>query len=152
MTQKSKIIQLIVDSTFVVPGFYTDSTTTPQEISLALQLGASATTLLHKKALDHVRQETHAEAVKQVTEEYEYQLESTTTKLKIEKLRIEESLKAAQARIEALERSTAEMRTSVYKEAKEQASELLKAKDTQIQQLLFIASYRNGDFDIRFQL
>lgn len=129
-----------VPGSFVVPELYL--TEGPHEVAKALTLGAEAYALLTKKATDLVRRETHAEAVKEATQDYERRLEETQAaaetaarKLKKERVQLEEALAAAQARIDALEQSAGSLRSAAQKEARETYQELLATKEEQIARL-----------------
>jgi hypothetical protein len=133
-------IVIFVPTDFEVPDIYRDGQ--PAEVAMALKLGAESIDVVQKRAVDVVRQETHAEVVKQATEDLEHILAETrlTTdasiaKLRQEKLRVEEALRAATARVEAMENSAALQRAQIQKEVRESVHELLTAKDEQIQRL-----------------
>ena len=109
---------------------------------MALKLGAESLDIVQKRAVDVVRQETHAEVVKLATEDLEHILADTKAatevavgKLRQEKLRVEEALRAATMRLEAMESSVAAQRGQIQKEVRESVQELLQAKDEQIQRL-----------------
>lgn len=136
----TKVVNLRVPNDFQLPLWYTDAL--PSQRALALKLGADAAQIVQKKATDTVRQETHAEAIKQATAEFEVQIRETETaaaavqqKLRSQLHRAEEALRVAQARIEAMETSATEQRQRAQKEARESAQELLEVKDSQIRQL-----------------
>jgi hypothetical protein len=136
----SRKITLYVPTDFIVPQIYTEGT--PADVATALKLGAESVDIMHKRAIDVVRQETHAEVVKQATAELEELLSQTTqttnvslTKLRQEKTKAEEAARAAMMRVEALENSAAEQRARIQKEVRESVHELLAAKDEQIHRL-----------------
>jgi hypothetical protein len=140
MEPTSKAVKIHVPHDFEVPLFYTTASLTHR--GLALRLGAEAVSILQKKALDTVRQETHAEAVKQATQEFESMLETQeketatlTAKLKAQIAKADEAYRAAQMRIDALEAEASRTRTIAHKEARESFAEILAVKDAQIQQL-----------------
>jgi hypothetical protein len=129
-----------VPKDFVVPALYSDGT--PEHVALGLRLGAEALSFIQKRGADTMRQETHAEAVRQATEDFTEQLKETeqaaltaTTKLRQEKTRAEEAMRAAQLRIEAMEGSAASLRAQLQKEIRESVHELLVSKDEQILRL-----------------
>lgn len=137
---ETKVIKVQIPADADVPPFY--ATAAPAQRALALKLGAEAVTHLQRRALEAVRQETHAEAVKQATAEFEEQLVAAekeaareATKLRTQATRAEEALRVAQARLEVLETGSAMTRTEAHKEARAAAGELLAAKDAQIRQL-----------------
>ncbi len=116
-----------------LPTFYHSAT--PHYRILALKLGAEAVTYLQKKAVDAVRQETHAEAIQQATEEFEAQMKEQGTKLRVQLQKAETALQAAQARCEALEAAATTTRSQLQKDMRESVAELLAAKDAQITRL-----------------
>lgn len=129
-----------VPKDFVVPALYSDGK--PADVALALRLGADALTFIQKRGADAMRQETHAEAVRQATEDFAEQLKeaeeaalTATAKLRQEKAKAEEAMRAALLRIEAMESSASSLRQQVQKEIRESVHELLASKDEQIQRL-----------------
>ncbi len=123
-----------------MPHFYFESE--PAQVALALRLGADAVAYIQKRAVDAVRQETHAEAIRQATEDFEEERKKSEssaaaaiTKLRQEKLRADEELRAANARVEALENSAGSQRSQIQKDTRASVQELLVAKDQQIAQL-----------------
>ena len=135
-----KVVKFHVPGDFDVPSFYGGATAHYR--ALALRLGADAVSYLQKKAVDVVRQETHADAIKQATEEFEAQLEESAVvaaaeaaKLKVQTQRAEEALRAAQMRIDALETQMTAARAQAQKEVREGLAQVLASKDEQIQRL-----------------
>ena len=135
-----KSITVNVPKDFVVPALYSDGK--PADVALALRLGSEALSFIQKRGADTMRQETHAEAVRQATEDFTEQLKeaeqtaaAATTKLRQDKARAEEAMRAAQLRIEAMEASAASLRQQVQKEIRESTHELLASKDEQILRL-----------------
>jgi hypothetical protein len=133
-------ITLSVPGDCTVPHFYFESE--PAQVALALRLGADAVAYIQKRAVDAVRQETHAEAIRQATEDFEEERKKSEssaaaaiTKLRQEKLRADEELRAANARVEALENSAGSQRSQIQKDTRASVQELLVAKDQQIAQL-----------------
>jgi hypothetical protein len=133
-------IVIFVPMDFEVPEIYRDGQ--PAEVAMALKLGAESVDIIQKRAIDVVRQETHAEVVKQATADIEHILadtrastEAALAKSRQEKLRAEEALRAATMRVEAMESSAAAQRAQIQKEVRESVHELLQAKDEQIQRL-----------------
>ena len=118
----SRKISIYVPTDFDVPPVYIDGK--PMEVATALKLGAESAGLLKNCA----RQETHLEALEQATREF-------NTKLKQEKTRAEEILRAANLRVEALENSVSSQRLQMAKEVRESMQELLNSKEEQIQRL-----------------
>ena len=135
-----KSISVNIPKDFVTPALYSDGK--PGDIALALRLGAEAVSFIQKRGADTMRQETHAEAVRQATEDFTEQLKeaeqvatAATAKLRNEKLKAEEAMRAAQLRIEALEGSASSLRLHIQKELRESTNELLASKDEQIMRL-----------------
>lgn len=118
----SRKISIYVPTDFDVPQVYIDGK--PMEVATALKLGAESAGLLKSCA----RQETHLEALEQATREF-------NTKLKQEKARADEILRAANLRVEALENSVSSQRLQMTKEVRESMQELLNSKEEQIQRL-----------------
>ena len=135
-----KSVKLHVPSSFEVPAYY--GTATPQQRALALRFGAEAMVHLQRRALETVRAETHAEAVKQAQEEFELQKKAqeqeaaaAAAKLVAQLQRAEEAAKAAKLRLDVLEQEAMTTRSEAQKEARQFAQELLEAKEAQIRQL-----------------
>jgi len=135
-----KKFSVTIPTEFEVPSLYSDGK--PADIAIALRLGAEAVTFIQKRGADTMRKETHAEAVRQATEEFTEQLKAAEegaatalTKLRQEKLRVEEAMRASQLRIDALEASASSLRLQIQKEVRESVHELLVSKDEQISRL-----------------
>jgi hypothetical protein len=133
-------ITLQVPESYCPSKFYTSSD--PKEIAIALSLGEAAFEALNGKAVALARSQTHLEAVASVSADFSKQIEviqnERTTELKRltqEKLRLEETCKAVQARLEALETQQSLSRAQVQKETKESYQELLLNKEKQIENL-----------------
>ena len=131
----NRLIHIDVPNDFQIPPFFTDPETTPHDSALALKLGADAVLHLHKRSMDAVRQETHADAIASATAEFEAQLKASTTRLNTDKGKAEEALRAANQRVEAMEAAAAGLRTSIRNELKDQFAEMLAGKDAQISTL-----------------
>ena len=125
-------ITLSVPSDFVMPDVYSGDKAT---VALALTLGAQAHKALEAEAVALARSETHADAVKRVTEELRATWEPQLATLRREKKRAEEALEVARARIEALDAAAADVRAATAKETKANMADLLAAKDDQIRRL-----------------
>lgn len=135
-----KKFSVTIPTDFEVPSLYSDGK--PADIAIALRLGAEAVTFIQKRGADTMRKETHAEAVRQATEDFTEQLKAAEegaavvmTKLRQEKLRVEEAMRASQLRIEALEASASSLRVQIQKEVRESVHDLLVSKDEQISRL-----------------
>ena len=150
-----KVIKIYVSADTELPSFYT---TAPGHYrGLALRLGAEAVTYIQKKALDTVRQETHAEAIQQATEEFEQQMKEEAAaaavqaaKLRAQLQRAEDALHVAQARCEALEAAAATTRSQTQKDVRESFAELLAAKDDQIAKLQEFTDKHIGSLAAKF--
>jgi len=121
--------QIRIPDTYALPALFESKNA--DAIALALTLGAEAYEIIEKQAHDTIRQETHADAVKEATRAYD----KTLASVKQEKLRVDEALRAATIRLNALEQSADAQRASMHREARESLTELITAKDTQIAQL-----------------
>lgn len=125
-----KTVRLVVPADFKLPETYIGSN--PQHTALALNLGADAVSYFQKKALDRVRAETHVEAVREATRLFEAQTEDAKVqveKMALEKKKVEEALKVALARIQAMESSAADIRGQAQRETRETMDALLRSKD-----------------------
>jgi hypothetical protein len=125
----TRVLRLEVPREFTLGPFY--ETATPEQLALALKLGGEAVSFLQKRGTDALRQETHEEAVKEVTEEYEAQLGAQKARL----LRTEEQLRASQMRVEALEASASEIRRDALRQAEAATAAIVEAKNAHIAQL-----------------
>ena len=130
-----KMIRLEVPRDFIVPSFFNASDSHPNKVALALRLGAEAALFMQKKAVESVRQETHAEAIAEAEAEWKTELEKmagtaekTQAKLRAEKMELT-------ARLEALEAAAAEVRAAAQREAKASFEGVVASKDAQIKQL-----------------
>lgn len=135
-----KSVKLHVPTSFELPAFY--GAATAQQRAMALRFGAEAMVHLQRRAIETVRAETHAEAVKQATEEFELQKKAqeqeaaaNAAKLFAQLQRAEESFKAAKLRLEVLEQEATQTRSEAQKEARQVAQELLDSKEAQIRRL-----------------
>jgi hypothetical protein len=108
---------------YSLPKIY--ESTDPNTVSLALTLGAEAYETLRGTAMKTARNESHTEAIEETRKEMDQQV----LRIRQEKIKLQEAFTVAQARIEALEQSSA-MTT-----ARESFEELIRSKDTQIAQL-----------------
>jgi hypothetical protein len=133
-------INLQVPESYFPSNFYINSN--PKEIAIALSLGEAAFEALNGKAVALARSQTHLEAVASTTADFTKQIEVIQTertaelkRLNQEKLRLEETCKAVQARLEVLELQQSLSRAQVQKETKESYQELLLNKEKQIENL-----------------
>lgn len=132
--EKTVKIGILADAE--VPAFY--NTATAHQRGLALKLGAEAVLYIQKRALDAVRQETHAEAIQKAAEEFEAEKKEAATaaaKLRAQLQKAEDALHVAQVRCEALEAAGAATRAQLQKDLETTYTALLAAKDSQIAQL-----------------
>jgi hypothetical protein len=150
-----KLIKFYVSADTELPNFY--NTASGHYRGLALRLGAEAVTYIQKKALDTVRQETHAEAIQQATEEFEQQMKeeaakagAQAAKLRAQLQKAEDALHVAQARCEALEAAGATTRVQLQKDVEASYAALLSAKDAQIAQLQDFSDKHIGGLTAKF--
>jgi hypothetical protein len=125
---KAKHITVTVPHDFSIPEFYMEASA--ERVALALTLGAEAINHIEKHAAEAARSDTHDEAVKEVTREFERQATATTTKLK----KAEEAARAANLRLEAMEADAANLRSQIQKDVAQTYEAILKAKDQQVHQ------------------
>ena len=111
---------------FVIPDFYMSASA--ERIALALTLGSEAVTYIEKHALDAVREESHEEAIKEATKEFDRTSATMATKLK----KAEEAARAATLRLEAMDADAASLRSQIQKEVTTSFEAILKAKDQQL--------------------
>ena len=111
---------------FTIPDFYMSASA--ERIALALTLGSEAVTYIEKHALDAVREETHEEAVKEATKEFDRTSATMATKLK----KAEEAARAASLRLEAMDADAASLRSQIQKDVTASFEAILKAKDQQL--------------------
>ncbi len=140
---------LPIPSDYRVPELY--ETGDKAIIAVALTLGAQAYIALESEAVSKARGETHADAVKKVTEELQGTFDAQVKALRREKVRVEEALEATKARLEALENAAALQRAAVQKETKEAMADVLAAKEEQIQRLQAVLDKQVGGLATRFE-
>jgi hypothetical protein len=99
-----------------------------ERIALALTLGAEAVSHIERSALDSMRTESHEEAVKEATKEFERSSQALSMKLK----RAEEAARASSLRVEAMEADAATLRSQIQREVTSSFEAILKAKDQQL--------------------
>ena len=120
-------VTVTVPKDFVISEFFT--TASAERIALALTLGSEAVTYIERHALDAVREETHEEAIKEATKEFDRTSSVLATKLK----KAEEAARASALRIEAMDADAASLRTQIQKEVATSYEMILKSKDQQLQ-------------------
>jgi len=116
------------------PAFYL--TATPEDVALALELGASAVKHMKEKAIDTVRRQTHSD----ITESYE---------ARIKRLQKEYDSERADlvAELERLEKDATQRQQRVRAEIRESTRELLEAKEAQIRSLETTLQGLGGKFE-----
>lgn len=119
---------------FELPKFYHDSTD-PQDIALALELGADAISFLKNRTTEKVRKETHAEAVKHAMKIHQETLEEVQKKYKEEKDILDERIRSLTNKLTQQELEAREYRQNCQKDARETMRELIELKDKQITDL-----------------
>ena len=119
-------VSLSIPKDFTIPDFYMSASA--ERIALALTLGSEAVSYIEKHALDAVREESHEEAVKEATKEFDRTSAAMATKLK----KAEEATRAASLRLEAMDADAASLRSQIQKEVTASFEAILKAKDQQL--------------------
>ncbi len=133
MSTGEQQITLTLPYTFTLPAFYDSAD--PQDIALALELGADAISFLKNKTTEKIRKETHAEAVKHAMKLHEETLEELQSKYKDEKERLDERIRSLTNKLTQHELEAREYRQSCQKDARENFRELIELKDKQIREL-----------------
>jgi hypothetical protein len=133
MSTGEQQITLTLPYTFTLPAFYDSAD--PQDIALALELGADAISFLKNKTTEKIRKETHAEAVKHAMKLHEETLEELQSKYKDEKERLDERIRSLTNKLTQHELEAREYRQSCQKDARENFRELIELKDKQIRDL-----------------
>lgn len=133
MSKGEQQITLILPYSFSLPSFYDSAD--PQDIALALELGADAISFLKNKTTERIRKETHAEAVKHAMKLHEQTLDEVQKKYKEEKDRLDERIRSLTNKLTQQEVEAREFRQSCQKDARETMRELVELKDKQIADL-----------------
>lgn len=123
---QSRHIHLTIPTEFSIPSLYMDGSA--ERIALALTLGAEAVSHIERSALDSMRSETHEEAVREATKEFDRTNQALSLKLK----KTEEAARASSLRIEAMEADAASLRSQIQREVTSSFEAILKAKDQQL--------------------
>lgn len=123
---KHRHVTVTIPTEFSIPEFYMNASA--ERIALALTLGAEAVSYIERSALDSVRDETHEEAVKEATKDFERSSQALTLKLK----KAEEAARASTLRIEAMEADAASLRSQIQRDVTASFEAILKAKDQQL--------------------
>ena len=116
-------------SGFDLPDFYNKET--PEQIGLALRLGAESVEYMVKNATDIIREETHDQTMKQLEGKYIILFE----KEKKERKKLEDSLDQAKEQLVSLERLNASWQKDLRERAEAMMGPVLKAKDKEIDDL-----------------
>ena len=125
----TKRVTIYIPSNFELPAVYRDDNV--KNVSIALSLGANAYDTIHQAAEEHVRNETHLDAVKEAQRAHTQELKRVSG----DKSKFEQALSVAQARVDALEQSATLVRKTALEEAKNGFREMLQMKDEQIAML-----------------
>jgi len=133
MSSGEQQIILTLPYSFSLPSFYDSAD--PQDIALALELGADAISFLKNKTTEKIRKETHAEAVKHAMKLHEDTLDEVTKKYKDEKEKLDERIRSLTNKLTQQELEAREFRQSCQKDARETMRELVELKDKQIADL-----------------
>lgn len=114
---------------FQLPDFY--SKEAPDQIALALRLGAESVEYMVKNATSIIREETHEQTARQLEGKYVVLFE----KEKRERRKLEESLEQAKEQLVAVERANASWQKDIRERAESMMAPVLKAKDKEIDDL-----------------
>jgi hypothetical protein len=114
---------------FQLPDFY--SKEAPDQIALALRLGAESVEYMVKNATSIIREETHEQTARQLEGKYVVLFE----KEKKERRKLEESLEQAKEQLVAVERANASWQKDIRERAESMMAPVLKAKDKEIDDL-----------------
>lgn len=126
-------ITLTLPYSFSLPSFYDSAD--PQDIALALELGADAISFLKNKTTEKVRKETHAEAVKHAMKLHEETMDEVQKNYKEDKDRLEERIRSLTNKLSTQELEARDYRQGCQKDAREGMRELVELKDKQIADL-----------------
>jgi len=130
---EAKRISIYIPTGYELPAIYRSDD--PKCVSIALSLGANAYDTIHRAAEEHVRNESHTDAVEEAKRAYTQEAKTAeVARLRLiqEKAKFEQALSVAQARIDALEQSATLVRKASLDEAKGSFRELIQMKDDQI--------------------
>jgi hypothetical protein len=116
-------------SDYELPEFY--SKQTPEQIALALRLGAESVDYMVKNATDILREETNEQTAKKLEDKYTLVFE----KQKNERKKLEDSLETAKEQIANLERANASWQKDLRQRAESMMEPVLRAKDKEIEDL-----------------
>lgn len=116
-------------SEFKLPDFYEREE--PEQVALALRLGAEAVEQLYKKTAAAIREETH----EQTTKELEAEFHEREEKREKEIQKLEESVRRLREQNSFLENMNSTMQTSMIEKAEALAATRLKDKEDQIASL-----------------
>lgn len=124
-----------MEVTFHLPPGYELSdfynTHTPEQIALALRLGAESVEYMEKHATDILREETHEQTSKKLEDKYILLFE----KQKAERKKLEESLEQSKEQLLTLEKANATWQKDLRQRAESMMEPVLRAKDKEIEDL-----------------
>ncbi len=126
-------LTLTLPYSFSIPSFYDSAE--PEDVALALDLGAAAISFLKNKTTEKVRKETHAEAVNHAMKVHEETLGELQSKYKEEKERLDERIRSLTNKLTQHELEAREFRQACQKDARENFREIVDMKDKQISDL-----------------
>lgn len=112
-----------------LPEFYSNQT--PDQIALALRLGAESVEYMVKNATDILREETNEQTAKKLEDKYLVLFE----KQKLERRKLEESLDHAKEQLVNLEKANASWQKDLRQRAESMMEPVLRAKDKEIDNL-----------------
>ena len=116
-------------SGYELPDFY--NTHSPEQIALALRLGAESVDYMEKHATDILREETNEQTSKKLEDKYILLFE----KQKSERKKLEDSLEQAKEQLLSLEKANASWQKDLRQRAESMMEPVLRAKDKEIEDL-----------------
>lgn len=126
-------VTLTLPYSFTLPTFYDSAD--PQDIALALELGADAISFLKNKTTEKIRKETHADAVKHAMKLHQQTLEELQQNYKEEKEKLDERIRSLTNKLTQHELEAREFRQTCQKDARETSREIIELKNKQIEDL-----------------
>lgn len=116
-------------SGYELPDFYNQQS--PEQIALALRLGAESVEYMVKNATDILREESNEQTAKKLEDKYLIVFE----RQKNERKKLEDSLESAKEQISNLERANATWQKDLRQRAESMMEPVLRAKDKEIDDL-----------------
>jgi hypothetical protein len=128
-----KTVPISVPDAYSLPRFFQQAS--PEECAAALTFAAESFSVIRKKAQEDVQAKTYQEVYSKLLEEHQQNLEELRASSAADLRKVQESLRAARARIEANDNSAEDIRRKAQDEARHMAAELMKSKEDQITRL-----------------